>query len=149
MASRFWIQLATCFGIGKIKKFPGTAGSFVALLFLLAQPTPEFHLALIFLFFFLGVKAANSAISMTGEMDPGEVVIDEVCGIFVTFFLVNINWITVAAGFVLFRFFDIVKPFPIRQFEQLPKGWGVMADDIAAGLCANAVLHSLSFFIFK
>lgn len=149
MASGFWIQFATCFGIGKIKKLPGTAASFAALIFLLDRSTPQLQIVLIFLVFFLGVKAANSVIEKTGKPDPSEVVIDEVCGILVTFFLVKVSWLTAVMGFILFRFFDILKPFPICQFEKLPKGWGVMADDVAAGLCANAILHTLSFFLLK
>lgn len=149
MPLNFWTCLATFFGVGRIKKLPGTAASFVALVFLLDHSTLALQSVLIFLIFFAGVKASNVMINTTGKIDPAEVVIDEVCGILVTFYLVPINWVTVVIGFVLFRFFDIVKPFPVCQFETLPRGWGVMADDVVAGLLSNLILQVLTHTILK
>ncbi len=149
MNAQFWTLFATFFGIGKLKFLPGTAASLAALLFLLNRSTPQTQLVLILAVYFLGVKASNFVITKTGKMDPSEVVIDEVCGILVTFFLVPVSWVTAVSGFILFRFFDIVKPFPIRQLEKLPKGWGVMTDDLAAGVASNIILQLASHFLLK
>jgi phosphatidylglycerophosphatase A len=97
------------------------------------------------------VKFAPAAIAATGKEDPGEVVADELAGQAVTFlyspFLALAAatagqvWTVAAAGFVLFRVFDIAKPWPIRKFERLPEGWGILADDLVAGLFAWTVLQ--------
>ena len=142
-------RIATCCGVGRIKICPGTIASFLALIFLLDNSTWRLQLALIIIIFFVGVKSADAVIKRTGNNDPSEVVIDEVCGILVTFFLIKANWQLAIIGFFLFRLFDIVKPFPVYQFEKLPRGWGVMADDVAAGLCANAILQYISYIFIK
>ena len=97
------------------------------------------------------VKFAPAAIAATGKNDPGEVVADELAGQAVTFlaspFLALGSasagqvWAVAAAGFFLFRAFDIVKPWPIRKFEKLPEGWGILADDLVAGVFAWIVLQ--------
>ena len=79
------------------------------------------------------------------EKDPQYIVMDEVCGIFVTFMLIPLSWQSVLLGFILFRLFDVWKPFPIRQLEQVPRFGGILADDLAAGLYAWVGL----FLIFK
>ncbi|UCF15544.1 MAG: phosphatidylglycerophosphatase A, partial [Phycisphaerales bacterium] len=99
----------------------------------------------------LCVKFAPAAIAATGKDDPGEVVADELAGQAVTFlvspFLALESasnsqvWSVAAVGFVLFRVFDIAKPWPIRKFEKLPEGWGILADDLVAGLFAWTVLQ--------
>jgi phosphatidylglycerophosphatase A len=89
----------------------------------------------------LGAPAATTAARLQGEEDPRNVVIDEVAGQLATFALVAPATLGLAAaGFVLFRGFDIAKPFPIRRLERLPGGWGIMADDVLAGLYAAVVL---------
>ena len=75
-----------------------------------------------------------------GREDPGPVVIDEVAGQFITFFMVPITWRTLLAGFVLFRFFDIVKPFPVNDMQQLDDNVGITMDDVIAGVYANMAL---------
>jgi len=97
------------------------------------------------------VQFAPAAIAATGKDDPREVVVDELAGQAVTFlvcpFLVlgsasNVQILSVTAvGLVLFRVFDVAKPWPICKFERLPKGWGILADDLAAGVCAWVVLQ--------
>lgn len=67
--------------------------------------------------------------------------IDEVCGIFIVFFMIPLHWITIASGFLLYRFFDIVKPFPARSLERLQGSYGIMLDDIMAAIYANLVLQ--------
>ena len=86
----------------------------------------------------------------TGTEDPGWIVIDEVCGIFMTFAFISPVWIKylpfiiLPLGFGLFRFFDILKPLGIHRFEKFPKGWGVMADDLLGGIYAGLTLMILT-----
>ena len=87
--------------------------------------------------------AASGAAAHWGLRDPGAVVVDEVAGQMVALALLPLSPATMAAGFLLFRLFDIVKPFPARRLESLPGGFGIMADDLAAGLYANGALRLL------
>lgn len=92
------------------------------------------------------VGYAPNAIAATGKNDPGEVVVDEVAGQAMTFLAIGALpikqvWLVAGAGFVLFRIFDITKPWPIRKLETFPKGWGILADDLLAGVYAWIALH--------
>ncbi len=78
--------------------------------------------------------------------DPGKVVIDEITGMFITFGFIPVNFKILWIGFFIFRAFDIIKPPPIRRLEKLPGGWGIMADDVLAGVYANIVLRLLIYF---
>jgi phosphatidylglycerophosphatase A len=89
----------------------------------------------------LGVLAAAAYSSELKKTDPRQVVIDEAAGQFLVFLSITPDWTLLVIGFLLFRLFDILKPFPIRRLERLPGGWGIMADDIAAALMAKALLH--------
>jgi phosphatidylglycerophosphatase A len=96
--------------------------------------------------FFLGVWAASGAEKYFGRVDPGHVVIDEVVGQLLTFLVrPDASWKWLLAGFVLFRIFDVVKPFPARQAERLPGGWGIMTDDVVAGLYSLAAVLILGY----
>jgi phosphatidylglycerophosphatase A len=91
--------------------------------------------------FFVGAWAAGRAEKFFGRTDPGHVVIDEVAGQLITFLArPDASWKWLLAGFVLFRFFDVVKPFPARRAERLRGGWGIMTDDVLAGLYGMAAL---------
>ena len=94
----------------------------------------------------IGIWAASRAERLFGKKDPSEVVIDEVVGQLITFAFVPLflSPQTIVLGFVLFRAFDIIKPYPIRQLERLPSGLGIVVDDIAAGLYAGIVLSVIS-----
>ncbi|MEJ2703566.1 MAG: phosphatidylglycerophosphatase A [Sedimentisphaerales bacterium] len=151
--------LTSCFGLGRLPGAPGTWGSLpVAVLFGLlgyfhASPTTIFIVmaAVILVSSAVCVGYAPSAIAATGKDDPREVVVDEVAGQAVTFLaspLLVIGaapagqvWLVAAGGFALFRVFDIIKPWPIRKLERLPKGWGILADDLLAGVYAWIVLQ--------
>ena len=94
--------------------------------------------------FAVGVWSAGKAEKVFGRVDPGQVVIDEVAGQIITFIATpRIGWMGLIAGFILFRVFDIVKPFPARQAERFPGGWGIMLDDVVAGLYSLIVLTIL------
>ena len=144
-----WVWIATCGGVGRAPIAPGTAGSLVGLAVAtavgripLGGPWPGILLAGLTLpVFLLGIRAAADAEKFFGRRDPGQVVVDEVAGQMLTFVArPEASWPWLWAGFLLFRFFDIVKPFPARHAERLPGGWGVMVDDVVAGLYSAAAL---------
>jgi len=136
--------LSTFFGVGLVPVAPGTAASAVAALaFKLALhdlPWPMYIL-LVAVLFAAGASAAGAYAAALGRPDPGRIVIDEVCGQLIALAFLPGGWLPVAASFTLFRFFDIIKPWPIRKLEKLPGGWGIMADDVGAGLAAAIVLR--------
>lgn len=134
--------LATVFGIGLFPAAPGTLASVVAALvfkFALHGLAWPLYLLLLVLLFFAGTAASAVHAAALGRRDPGPIVIDEVCGQLLALAFLPAAWVPVAVSFVLFRFFDIIKPGPIRELEKLPGGWGIMADDIGAGLAAAAL----------
>ena len=94
----------------------------------------------------IGVYSAGRAAPEWGD-DPGQVVIDEGVGFLFAVAFLPPNAGTIIAGFFVFRAFDIVKPPPARQLETLPGGWGIVADDIVAGLYSNAVIRSSSYLV--
>jgi phosphatidylglycerophosphatase A len=140
--------IATFFGAGRLKPGPGTWGSVAALL-LWAGANWVFHpsrgamvlmlvtgIALTLIF---GIPAATIAARESGREDPGFVVIDEVAGQWIALLGCPFHWPHALIALVLFRLFDITKPFPARQLEHLPEGWGIVFDDVAAGLYAWGV----------
>jgi phosphatidylglycerophosphatase A len=140
--------VATFFGAGIGKPGPGTYGSVAAVLLWaafawLAHPTPRVLLiallAGIALSLILGVPAATIAARESGRHDPGFVVIDEVAGQWITLLFSPPDWQHALIALLLFRLFDITKPFPVRRLERLPDGWGIVFDDVAAGLYALGI----------
>lgn len=145
----FILFLATGAGSGYFPWMPGTAGSLVGvLLYCSLRSMPRGPvLAFVVAFFFLAVWAAGLAEVIFGAKDPQRIVIDEIVGILVTLALLPFSWRTVLVGFVLFRVFDIWKPFPARLVQDsVPGGWGVVGDDVVAGIYANIVLQVLTRF---
>jgi phosphatidylglycerophosphatase A len=128
---------ATCSYIGYLPVAPGTWGSLLASSIICLYPRVVNPL-IILLFGFAAVVTAERA--RGGEEDPGYIVIDEFVGVLVTMAFHLATICTVVAGFILFRAFDILKPYPIRRLERLPGGWGIVADDVLAGVFANAAL---------
>lgn len=138
------------FGLGLSPVAPGTCGTLlgVALAFLL-PPIPWLVFAMA-VFVVAGLSLARLAERQSGSDDPGWFVLDEVAGYLFTICWVplyrgvpEISWQVILAGFVLFRLFDILKPWPIKRFELLPGGWGVMMDDLVAALYAAPLLFVL------
>ena len=152
-------MLTSCFGLGRLPVAPGTWGSLppVIIFGLMGQFGASTAIitnvmaVLVLAGCVVCIQYAPATIAATGKNDPGEVVADELAGQAVTFlfspFLVITTasagqvWMTVAAGFVLFRIFDIAKPWPIRRLEKFPAGWGILADDLLAGVFAWIVLQ--------
>ena len=139
--------LATCFKIGHLPIAPGTWGSLAAVIgwwLWLQYLDPLVFIVLIISIFTIGVFAINIIIDHTGEKDPSRVVIDEVSGQWLGLLRLPDGTLYIAGAFILFRFLDILKPWPIRQLEQLPKGWGVMLDDMLAGLLTLGLIQGVS-----
>jgi len=141
--------LATGFGVGYSPVAPGTLGTLIAIpvyYFLSAIPSPLYEITLIG-FFFLSVWISENAEIFFGKKDDQRIVIDEMMG-----FLITMLWVPKAThfiviGFFLFRFFDILKPFPIRHLEKKFKGgFGVVLDDVMAGAYGNIILQIISYF---
>ncbi len=141
--------IATLCGLGRaVKKGSGTAGSAVAAILSLFLPLPA-RLCVIVLLFALGIWAAGNWEKKLGRRDPGEVIIDETVGQLIATLghvsgagaLVATDFVVPA--FILFRFFDILKPWPVCACEKAPGGLGIMLDDIVAGIFANVVLFAL------
>ena len=136
--------LATGFGTGRIPVAPGTFGTLPALplcYFLATLATWE-ALTLIIAFIGLAILLARLSERWMGRKDPGCIVIDEMAGMLVTMAGLPFNLYTAAAGFVVFRVLDIVKPFPIRNLERGTSGGiGIVIDDVAAGIIGNIALR--------
>ncbi len=136
--------LATWGEVGKIKKAPGTFGTLAALplVWVLAQAGPLVYMAFTLIFTVAAIFIAEFYERAHGDHDSKEVVIDEVVGILVAMAWLPLTWQSFVAAFVLFRLLDIVKPPPIRHFDRNVKGgFGVVADDLIAGLITNVVLQ--------
>ena len=134
--------IATGFGSGYSPWAPGTAGSLVALLIVVAFGWSPWTAGLAGLLILpLSIWAAGTEARASDREDPGHVVIDEVAGQWITLAGAPVlDWRYLLAGFLLFRIFDIVKPPPARQLEDLPGGIGIMADDVMAGIYGAIVL---------
>jgi phosphatidylglycerophosphatase A len=144
--TRLAVFLATAGYCGYFPIAPGTAGSAAGLVvYLLVWWTgsPLVEVALIALTFAAGTWAATHAERFFGGIDPGPVVIDEVLGMLVTLAFIPVGWTAVLAGFVLFRVFDVIKPYPANRLEKFHGGFGIMADDAMAGVYANLALRAL------
>ena len=139
--------LATCFKIGHLPIAPGTWGSLAAVIswwLWLQYLNPLVFIVLIITIFIIGVFATNIIIDHTDEKDPSRVVIDEVAGQWLGLLMLPDSVLYISGSFILFRFLDILKPWPIRQLEQFPKGWGIMLDDMLAGLLTLGLIQGVS-----
>ncbi|MBU9889931.1 MAG: phosphatidylglycerophosphatase A [Candidatus Omnitrophica bacterium] len=131
-------------GVGLFPRAPGTWGSLLGLLLVFLTHWNAWLYAGTGLALGL-IGALAYPASKDPHPDPHYVVIDEVCGMFVTFMAIPLTWGTALAGFILFRVFDVLKPFPVRLLERIPRFGGILADDVGAGLFAWIVL----FLVFR
>jgi phosphatidylglycerophosphatase A len=142
--TRFALFVASFGYTGRSPFAPGTAGSAAALpVFLVVRlvGSPALEAGVLVALGAVGVWSASVTERHLGVIDPGVVVIDEVVGMLLTLAFMPLGWAGILTGFVLFRLFDIIKPYPCARAERLPGGWGIMADDVLAGLYANIVLR--------
>lgn len=138
--------ISTCLGIGYIRKGAGTIAALIGCIawyFIQVRGVNAlFDVAAILVLTLIGIWSATIVEEEWGK-DSNRVVIDELLGMWISVFLIPAELKYIALAFVLFRFFDIVKPVYIRKAEALPGGWGVMADDVLAGIYSNILLHIL------
>jgi phosphatidylglycerophosphatase A len=143
------IFLATGLYIGTVPFAPGTFGSLIGLpiVFLLSRLNLLLSASCILLFIFFAIGIASAAEKILKQKDPAKIVIDEIAGLMVTLMGMPFNLGTAIAGFIIFRAFDILKPFPIRALEnKVSGGSGVVLDDVLAGIYANLILR-LAFYL--
>jgi len=143
--------IATGFYSGYLPRAPGTWGSLVglALFFLLHTLSLEVYLAVVTGIFIIGTFAAGEAEKIMDRKDPGLVVIDEIVGMLITMIAIPATPLAMTLGFILFRIFDIWKPFPIRLIDQqFHGGLGIMLDDVVAGIYSLAAMHLLGWLFF-
>jgi phosphatidylglycerophosphatase A len=135
-------------------RFPiasGTAGTVVGVFLYLGMKglAPAHYFAVCVLVFLVGTWAAGRAEIILDQKDSSLIVIDEIVGYLVAMFMVPPTWGFVVAGFFIFRVFDILKPWPLQRLEEIHGGWGVMLDDIGAGVYTNIVLQIAAFLISR
>jgi len=139
-----WIVrfLATGFFVGYSPFAPGSMGTLLALMLYAILPTTvTFYWMLILFLIIGGTLISNLAENILGETDSPKIVIDEICGYFITMAFLPKTVSLMIIGFVIYRLLDIVKIYPTRKLEMLPGGIGVMLDDIYAGVITNLILH--------
>lgn len=135
--------LATGLGSGHVFVAPGTVGSAVGLLLYwpLSALAVSGQIVACIALFVVGALASTRVAERVGQKDPGLVVVDEIVGMWVTLVSLPFVPLTAAVGFLLFRAMDVVKPWPARDLELWPGGWGIMADDVVAGVYAQLLLR--------
>jgi len=142
MKAKIAALIATFLNVGNIRYAPGTFGSLATIpILILMRRYPGFLPLLSIFVLCLGIWAADIVAKKSGLKDPSKVVIDEVCGMMVSFLWIPITAATLVWGFLLFRLFDILKPPPIKRLEKLPGGYGIMLDDVLAGVYVNLILR--------
>ena len=152
MVKRIIIFLATGCYVGYSPLAPGTTGTLAAIpiYFLLSRISPLYYAVTVFGFICIAIWASDGAEIFLQSKDCRHIVIDEMVGFMVAMFMVPPTLRNIVLGFVLFRAFDIIKPFPIRSFEEKMRGgYGVVLDDIIAGIYANLIIHVLRFTMLK
>jgi phosphatidylglycerophosphatase A len=138
MAHKLALAFVTCGYIGYLPYAPGTWASILGCILLYFLPGVLSHPLTVLLITIVAILCINRM--GLPEKDPSYIVVDELAGICVTMVGQGLGLSNLLKGFILFRIFDILKPFPVRRLEGLPKGYGIVADDIMAGIYANAAL---------
>ncbi|HLC42287.1 MAG TPA: phosphatidylglycerophosphatase A [Methylomirabilota bacterium] len=142
LLDRVALAIATLAGAGYAPVAPGTIGSLITLILLWWwSPSPITLVIAVVVITLLGIWAGGRTETLIGKKDPGQVVIDEVAGMMLSVLFLPFTHATFIAAFLLFRLFDIVKPYPARQWQAWPGGIGIMVDDLMAGVYANILIH--------
>ena len=143
-----WRFVATFFYLGKLPFAPGSWGSLGALLLWLLLPVIfSVQLSVIIILFVLGVYSSSRMAKYLDDHDPSEVVIDEVVGMGISLFMLPHNFWLYLLSFILFRVFDILKPSFISRIQNLPGGWGIMLDDVLAGLLTFTIVKGITIIL--
>ncbi|MDD3146661.1 MAG: phosphatidylglycerophosphatase A [Candidatus Riflebacteria bacterium] len=138
--------LGSCFGLGYIRRAPGTFGSLPGIALFLATRNLQVwaQIMLFLLFCLIAIGVAEKIEKIERSKDPEQIVIDEAAGMWMSLFLIwDASFTTVLVGFIIFRFFDIFKPFPVNLFQTFRGGTGIIGDDLAAGMLTNFILRLL------
>jgi len=146
LRSRLAVAFASFGYVGFAPAAPGTVGAAAAIPLFMAlrwADSPWLEVAVCAALVVAGAWSARLTEQALGVEDPGPVVIDEVVGMLVSLLFLPGTWPVILAAFVAFRVFDIVKPWPAGRLEHVPGGWGVMADDVMAGVYANLTIQIL------
>ena len=153
---KFFLIISTLFGVGYFPKAPGTAGTIIAAAVYYLLPEKwfvKFENSIIFLVIILILSIISVFITSKAEeilgKDDKKIVLDEFLGFFIAVLFLPKTLFIIISAFILFRIFDILKPEPVNVLQRLPKGWGVMSDDIMAAIYANVTLQIILFFILK
>lgn len=136
--------VATFLGVGYVPLAPGTAASAISVLLYklcLHKLSWPLYLLIVFVLFLLGTFASANYSSELNDKDPKKITIDEAVGQLLVLFRMGEAWLLLLASFLLFRFFDIIKIYPMKKVEDLPKGWGIMLDDVVAAVYAGIIIH--------
>jgi phosphatidylglycerophosphatase A len=138
------VSIATLGSLGYLPA-PGTMGTVFTLPFIavFSQWTMSGQAQCMGILFLCSYFVIKKALPFFATSDPSQIILDEVVGCVVTFFAIPFSLTAVITGFVLFRQFDIFKPLGIKYVEKLPGAWGILLDDVVAGLCANIILRYL------
>jgi len=133
----------TFFFLGNSPVAPGTVGTLGAILLFFFLTFVSFPIYIVFLLILtaFSIFMSSLAVKIYNSKDPGQIVIDEVCGYLFTMVLIPFSWGYVITGFLLFRILDILKPYPIRNIEKLRDGYGIVLDDVLAGIYANILMQ--------
>lgn len=142
---KLFLFIVTCGFVGYLPYIPGTFASAAACVILYFFPFKTLSTYTVFSILFVAFSILCINILNFKGKDPRYIVIDEFAGMFITMVGHRIEAVNLMAGFILFRFFDIVKPYPVRYVERYKKGYGIVADDVVAGIFANVCLY---IFIF-
>ena len=143
-----WRFVATFFYLGKLPFAPGSCGSLGALLLWFFLPlTFSVHLSFLIILFVLGVYSSNKMAKYLDDDDPSEVVIDEAVGMGISLFMLPHSFGLYLLAFILFRIFDIYKPLFIYRIQNLSGGWGIMLDDVIAGLFTFALVNGITIIL--
>jgi phosphatidylglycerophosphatase A len=124
----------------------GTFGTLwgIPLYFWLSRYSPGVQSGIIVLLILAAVYVAGRAARLWGQKDPSRVVADEIVGYLASVCWIPLTWVSVIGGFLIFRLMDIIKPFPIRKIDQeMPGGWGIVLDDVLAGIYTNIILRMI------
>lgn len=146
-----FVLLGTGLGAGYAPLVPGTAGTMEGVLLYLVLrkifPHPLSYVFFLVVFNGVGVWISGRCEGYFKKKDASFIVIDEIGGFLITMFAFPLSFRFILLGFILFRVFDIAKPFRIERIQKLPSGWGIMGDDIAAGILANIMLHMIKIML--
>ena len=141
--------ISSGFGTGLIPKAPGTFASLatVPLVIGLSYLSPALQILSLAIFIAVAIGLSDISEKSLKRQDPPEIVIDEAAGILITCFLLPVTWVMLISGFLLFRFFDILKPYPIKKTEKISGGMGIVLDDLLAGVYAHLCLRLFLYFM--